>query len=140
MESTKNKTNTITEYSQRVRSDSDVTPTGEYEYEWFPPIPTTIIPVRRRCERSNYIPHPTPLRPNYAKWRNTYYEQLIDIHAIVSEIISEKSPRIKNIHKETLFKLLYKCSSKYITPWIEKSPGYDNWVTGGYNNITVIDL
>ena len=135
MESNKNKTNTITEYSQRVRSNSEVTPEG---YEWFPPIPTT-IPFRRKCERRNHIPHPTPLRPNYAKWRNTYYEQLIDIHAIVSEIISDKYPRIKNIHKETLFKLLFNSSSKYITPWIEKSPGYDNWVTGNYNRITVID-
>lgn len=136
MESTKN--NKITEYPQRVRNESNAPHGGYYEYEWCP-IPA-IIPFRRKCERRNYIPHPTPLRPNYAKWRNTYYEQLIDIHAIVSEIISDKYPRIKNIHKETLFKLLYKCSSKYITPWIEKSHGYDNWVTGRYNKITVIDL
>lgn len=139
MESNKNKTNKITEYSQQLRNNTEVTPRGYYEYEWFPPIPTT-IPFRRKCERRNYIPHSTPLRPNYARWRNTYYEQLIDIHAIVSEIISNKYPRIKNIHKETLFKLLFNCSSKYITPWLEKSHGYDNWVTGRYNKITVIDL
>lgn len=93
-----------------------------------PPRPK-IIPEwtddERRCERPGYIPHPTPSDANHGDWEHAYFPQLMVMYNIVAGTIEEKYPRnrIKWTDNQELFdnisELLYKSSSKYISPYLE---------------------
>lgn len=73
-----------------------------------------------KCVITNYIPHRAPLRINYNKWVNCYYEDLINLYIIFSQDIEKSYPNItielKNnnllFHKFCIF--IFNCSSKYI--------------------------
>lgn len=86
--------------------------------------PVHRILKKRQVERSNYIPHPTPSNANRRDWHNAYSQQLIDMYSIVIETITERYPNhnIKRITTPKVFqnlsRLIYYCSSKYITPYI----------------------
>jgi hypothetical protein len=78
---------------------------------------------KRKSERFNYIPFPTPSDSTREEWHNVYVTQLIDIHSIVKNTINERYPRNdimweKNKSKifHNLSRLIYHCSSKYIAP------------------------
>ena len=105
-------------------NDTDDVPIGH-----IPPIPRIkqIWQIdERQCERSNYIPHPTPRNANRYDWHNAYLPQLIDMHNIVINTINEIYPNNKIRWKtnvqifHNLSRLLYHCSSKYISESIEQ--------------------
>ena len=93
----------------------------------------TITRIRQRwkidnrlCERVNYIPHRTPRNANRLDWHNAYLPQLMDIHNIVINTMNERYPN-NNIRWKTndqifhnLSRLLYHCSSKYISKYIDR--------------------
>lgn len=96
-------------------------------FEYVPPIP----PIYRRktndrriCERSNYIPHPTPIHTNRHVWHDAHINQLIDMYTIVMDTIDEMYPNNdiqwmeNNKIVNNLSKLIYHCSSKYISPFL----------------------
>lgn len=78
-----------------------------------------------KCERSNYIPHPTPANSNRRDWHDAYQVQLMDMYNIVANTIDEMYPKSrirwggnKNV-AHNLSSLVYHCSSKYITPYLD---------------------
>lgn len=79
----------------------------------------------RKCERSNHIPHRTPTNSNRREWHNAYLAQLIDMYFIVINTINEMYPkcRINWDENEKIFhnlsRLIYHCSSKYISPYVD---------------------
>ena len=94
--------------------------------------PTIIIPgpritrgERRKCERPNYIPRRTPNYSNRESWSYAYGPQLQDMYRIVGLMVENKYPNVKidwsgpKYHR-AFNELIYHCSSKYITPYIEE--------------------
>ena len=75
---------------------------------------------------SNYISHSCPPRDNFINWYNAYLSQLIHIESIVTKIIQDNLPNSK-IRWDApqiflnLIRLIYHCSSKYITPHLTYS-------------------
>ena len=69
------------------------------------------------------IPHKKPKYANRDTWHQAYHNQLIIIHIIIKRIISQNfnlnivwdRPSIFN----NLSRLIYHCSSKYISPYID---------------------
>lgn len=80
---------------------------------------------KRKRERGNYIVHPTPLNTNRFEWHNAYISQLVDFRNIVFTTIQERYPKNKikwNTNEyivHNLSKLIYHCSSKYISEYLE---------------------
>lgn len=78
----------------------------------------------RECERRNYIPDPTPSRITRKEWHEAYSVQLSEMYDIVADTIDQMYPRNKvhwynNIRvANAMSKLLFHCSSKYITEYI----------------------
>ena len=79
--------------------------------------------VNRKCEIPNYLPHKTPEHSNREVWHNAYKEHLIDIYKNVRDIINSEFPKNKIVWDivaiNNLSKVIYHCSSKYISPYIE---------------------
>ena len=77
----------------------------------------------RKCEIPNYLPHKTPEHGNRESWHNAYKEQLVDIYKNVRDIINSEFPKNKIVWDNTainnLSRVIYYCSSKYISPYIE---------------------
>lgn len=80
---------------------------------------------RNRRSQSNYTPFRTPRNDNRHEWHVAYQQQLMDMYQIITNIMNERYPKNK-IKWETndqifhnLSRLLYHCSSKYISPYIE---------------------
>ena len=78
---------------------------------------------KRKSERFNYIPYPTPSDSTREEWHNAYIKQLIDMHCIMINTINERYPKNdimwgKNKSKtfHNFSRLIYHCSSKYIAP------------------------
>ena len=95
------------------------------------PTPTTIpIPritrrERRKCERPNYVPHRTPSYSNPESWSYAYDPQLQDMYRIVGLMIERKYPKVKIDWSNPKYyrafnKLIYHCSSKHISSYIEE--------------------
>ena len=76
----------------------------------------------RKCEIQNYLPHPTPEYSNREAWHNSYKEQLVGIYENIRDVIDSEFPKNKikwdNVAINNLSKLIYHCSSKYISPYI----------------------
>jgi hypothetical protein len=76
----------------------------------------------RKCQIPNYVPHSTPENTNYETWKDAYFQQLIDIHEITKDIMRNQFPKNKIKWDETTFdnlsKVIYKCSSKHISPYL----------------------
>lgn len=74
----------------------------------------------RFCERSNYIPHPTPRNAVRSEWHESYIHQLIDIYNIINNVMKERYPhnKIKWNSNDKIFHnlsiLIYNTSSKHI--------------------------
>ena len=47
------------------------------------------MPSKKKCVIKNYIPHSTPLNPNFYKWYNKYENHLIDLYVIFIDIIKK---------------------------------------------------
>lgn len=77
----------------------------------------------RKCEIPNYIPHSRPENTNREIWHNSYKQNLIDMYRIVRGLIDIYIPKNKiiwnNIAINNLSKLIYHCSSKYISSYLE---------------------
>ena len=89
------------------------------------PIPRITRKERRKCERPNYVPHRTPSYSNRELWSHSYAPQLCDMYRIVGLMIEEKYPKVRIDWKDPKYhrafnKLIYHCSSKYISPYIEE--------------------
>ena len=82
----------------------------------------------RECERRNHIPHLTPTNSNHDKWITAYDTQLRHMLNIVATTIHEEYPKnnirwYKNQNIEKNFSyVIYHCSSKYISPYLDNSP------------------
>jgi hypothetical protein len=94
----------------------------------LPPIPRNVGKWKRderQCEWYNYIPHLTPTKDNRNRWYCSYEIQLMQMYDIITNIIQERYPRnkIKWMDNEKILynvvKLVYHCSSKYISPYLE---------------------
>ena len=111
------------------------------------PIPR-IYPKSKRCERSNYVPHPTPSYTNKSEWAQAYTPQLREMYRIIRMMTLLRFPKAKiewghPRYHAALVKLMYHCSSKYISPHIDyetelkvsKKEDYDNkgWERQGRN-------
>jgi hypothetical protein len=88
------------------------------------PIPRITRKEHRKCERPNYVPHRTPSHSDRELWSYAYEPQLQDMHRIVGLMIERKYPKMKidwsnPKYYKAFNKLIYHCSSKYITPYIE---------------------
>ena len=89
------------------------------------PIPRISRKERRKCERPNYIPHRTPNHSSRDEWSHAYSPQLYDMYRIVGLMIEKKYPKIRIDWTDPKYhrafnKLIYHCSSKYISPYIEE--------------------
>jgi len=79
----------------------------------------------RKRERTNYIPHPTPTNSNRRDWHNAYQVQLMDMCDIMANTIDEMYPKSRirwGVNENVahhLSRLVYHCSSKYITPYLD---------------------
>lgn len=88
--------------------------------------PTPLLPRQRReCERSNYIPHTTPVHIDPKAWCYAYADPLQEIYRITRLIIMSRYPNTKidwddPVYATTLSKMIYRCSSKYISPFIDE--------------------
>ena len=88
------------------------------------PVPSPRRPLgldTRACERPNYIPHRTPANSNRKEWEDAYAEQLSDIDRIIRSVVGDTYPgeRLPSDAQtdNALSRLIYHCSSKYITPY-----------------------
>jgi hypothetical protein len=85
--------------------------------------PKIYVIDKRKCYSSNYIPHKTPTFRCYEKWKYSYSRYINDLYVIFCNIIHEKfeenidweCPKVK----EMFNKFIYKCSSKYISKYLE---------------------
>lgn len=72
---------------------------------------------------SKIIPHKTPKYTNRDTWHEAYYNQLIIIHIIIKRIIGENFDNNIEWDRPSIFnnlsRLIYHCSSKYISPYID---------------------
>jgi hypothetical protein len=90
--------------------------------EFLPTVPR--IKQKRICEY-NYVTYPTPISTSRSQWHNAYLSQLIDINNIVANTMNERYPKnkIKWVENKKIFhnlsRLLYHCSSKHISPYLE---------------------
>lgn len=80
---------------------------------------------RRECERSNYIPHATPVHNDTKAWCYAYADPLQEIYRITRLIIKSRYPYTKidwddPVYMTTLSKMIYSCSSKYVSPFINE--------------------
>jgi hypothetical protein len=95
------------------------------------PIPRIIRKERKKCERCNYVPYSKPRYDNQNEWRYAYDFQIYDMYRIVGRMIEEKYPNLSIDWKDPQYytafnNLIYACSSKYITPYIEERDNDDN--------------
>lgn len=72
-----------------------------------------------RLEISNYIPHKTPVRPNYNKWMLSYSEELNELYSRLIDIMKNRYPDVQiDWNSKVLFFnfcfWVFKRSSKYI--------------------------
>jgi hypothetical protein len=68
------------------------------------------------------IPHNKPIGMTYSKWYSAYENQLSEMYRIFCDIISQQNPSLVPCleNKNTFFafsQMVYKSSSKYITPY-----------------------
>jgi hypothetical protein len=79
----------------------------------------------RKCERNNYVPNLTPANSSRGEWGAAYTVHLRHMMSIVAITIDEEYPKRKikwdrNPQIEKNFsKVIYHCSSKYISPYLE---------------------
>ena len=91
----------------------------QYDLDFILPTP---IRSPRKCERYNYVPYKEGVVDrNY--WHDAYISQLIDMYDIVKETMDERYPKKKiNWNNPNIFhnlsRLIYHCSCKYITPYL----------------------
>ena len=91
-------------------------------------IPTIIRPTykqHRKCERYNYIPHRNPNYNNRDEWSYAYDSHLYTMYRIVRRMIENMYPKVSIDWNDPKYyrafnKLIYNCSSRYITPYIEE--------------------
>jgi len=91
-------------------------------------IPVPRISLRnkcRKCERPNYIPDRTPTYSDRESWNHAYNEPLLAMYRSVGLMVEEKYPSIRidwrdPKYHDAFHKLIYHCSSKYITSYIEE--------------------
>ena len=74
---------------------------------------------KKKCVIKNYIPHRTPLRPNFYKWYNEYENHLINLYCIFIGIIKNRYPDSNlDVDDEEYFNLfinhIFDSSSKFI--------------------------
>jgi hypothetical protein len=81
----------------------------------------------RKCEIPNYLPEPEldSEHSNREDWHNSYKEQLIDIFRIVRLITESEFKNNKivwdNLAFNNLSRVIYHCSSKNISPYLESN-------------------
>ena len=70
----------------------------------------------KRCVISNYIPHKTPKKPDFARWLTTYYDDLLCLYNILNQIIMERhdEDRTGDEDFKRFTRFIYSCSSKHI--------------------------
>ena len=52
------------------------------------------IYTKKKCVIRNYVPHKTPVNPNFYKWFYEYENNLADIYGIIINIIRDRYPDI----------------------------------------------
>ncbi len=72
---------------------------------------------KRICKR-NYIPHKTPINPNYKRWKYAYEEHLINMYNLFAHSINEKFENKVDWNDKNIFekfcKYIFSISSKHI--------------------------
>lgn len=63
---------------------------------------------------SNYIPHLTPKKPNYTKWLQTYYDDLLYLYYSMNQVLMERVEESAPHDFPTFTRFIYHCSSKHI--------------------------
>ena len=89
------------------------------------PVPRVTYRHRRKCERPNYIPHRSPNYDNRNEWSDAYDPQLFTMYRIIGRMIDSEFPKVSidwrnPKYYRALNKLIYHCSSRYISPYIDK--------------------
>ena len=73
--------------------------------------------TKRKCVLINYIPHKTPMKPNFYKWYYEYENNLLDLYSIFLDTIKDRYPYCK-LDTEEYFNLfinnIFDSSSKFI--------------------------
>lgn len=84
------------------------------------PLPNTTLKVLQRTE---YAPNNRPLNTNRRDWHNAYLCHLIEMYSLVIQELHEQYPDTElprpMIGFHHFSRLIYHCSSKYITPYLD---------------------
>lgn len=83
------------------------------------------------CERGGLCPAPTPENTSRYSWHTSYQRQLEDMYRITQNVVNMRYPTNKikwddNSKFNNFSRLMYHCSSKYISPHLEE-PDYMLW-------------
>jgi hypothetical protein len=106
----------------------NINPVVKYEN---PFVPKKYIRIDTRLlEWGGLVPFPTPQNTNRYTWHISYLQQLIDMYNIAEKVISTRYPnsQIKwktKKHFNDFSILIYGCSSKYISPYLDDPPELD---------------
>ena len=122
--------------------------TGGKIYPQVIPLSRIYCP-QRECERPNYIPYSTHDERGSHRiqqspyidpkvWCHAYTRQLNDMYRIVRLVVSRNYPSRQidwNKNAHAFAKLMFHCSSKYISPYVEEydSEEYDSEEYEGNN-------
>ena len=67
-----------------------------------------------KCKIANYIPHMTPLNPNYNRWKETYEIDLINLFKIFTNTFNDNYEHTLNFKYDVFCRHMFASSSKYI--------------------------
>lgn len=116
----------IVSKSNDTRSVSDDDPEYDESYASIGPVPKIGSRGRdpRPCVKHNYIPHLTPSNSDRGEWHDAYISELVTMYHIVADTMEKRYPRKKfcwndNTKFNNFSRLIYHCSSKYISPYLE---------------------
>jgi len=104
-----------------------------------------VVPIPRRgeeyreYERSNYVPHFTPNYTCKKDWVYAYEPEIAAMYRIIGMMATEKYPKSEKKWNEpknmrAFIKLIYHCSSRYISPYIEERNEEDEYISSKEEN------
>jgi hypothetical protein len=119
---------TDTEEIEQIVCSENINTVVKYEHPCVPKKYIRMNPMR--LEWGGLVTFPTPQNTNRYTWHISYLQQLIDMYKIAEKVISSRYPNSEikwktKKHFNDFSILIYGCSSKYISPYLEDPPELD---------------
>jgi hypothetical protein len=70
--------------------------------------------MKKNTVITNYIPHPTPKRPNFYEWFNTYQDDLMYLYYSMNQILVDRHDEEAPHDFRKFAQFIFYCSSKHI--------------------------